>query len=152
MMADTEGKKNGYDKCTAQIDKLTFETYNKKFANTTKADWLCSNPNIVKAYLTDESCGKGFTAGLFHDLLDGMEYTCNKTNMKKMNPKCPILMLSGANDPVGDFGKGVKKLQKMYKSLGIPVSCQIFNGARHDILNDRGNQRVYLEIAKFIME
>lgn len=152
MMAQSEGKKHGKDKQTAQIDKLTFGTYNKNFIGETKADWLCSNSTVVKEYLEDNQCGSGFTAGLFNDLLSGMEYTCNRQNIKKMNKECPVLLLSGSKDPVGDCGKGVKKLQSVYEAVGISAKCRLYSGCRHDILHDKAMNHVYIDIANFIMK
>jgi alpha-beta hydrolase superfamily lysophospholipase len=36
-----------------------------------------------------------------------------------MNHNLPILLISGKDDPFGEYGKGVKKLGKIYKKAGF---------------------------------
>ena len=35
--------------------------------------------------------------------------------LKKINSKLPILLISGKEDPFGDYGKGVRKLDENLK-------------------------------------
>ena len=149
MMAKSEGKKYGMTKGTAKIDGLTFGTYNKKFEKDTHVDWLCASDAARKAYLNDKRIGMGFTAGLFYDLLWGMEYTCDSSNISQMNKDCQILMISGGQDAVGDFGKGVAKLEKLYNKHGLKVQKIIYDDARHDLLNEHCAQLVRQDIINF---
>ena len=151
MMADSEIKKFGDKKGTAKIDGLTFGTYNKRFEQKTYADWLCANKKSLQEYLNDKRVGPGFTAGLFLDLLSGMHFTCDKKNIAKMNKKCPVLMVSGSQDAVGDFTKGVYKLQKIYNDNGISATAKTFSGMRHDVLHETGKHNVHFEVANFIL-
>ena len=36
-------------------------------------------------------------------------------NQLKMNEQLPILLISGKDDPFGDYGKGIRKLGKKFK-------------------------------------
>ena len=36
-----------------------------------------------------------------------------------MNEQLPILLISGKDDPFGDYGKGIRKLGKKFKRAGI---------------------------------
>lgn len=51
----------------------------------------------------------------------------------------PLLIASGALDPVGDAGRGVKKLYDFYvgKAGMKNVSLTLFDGSRHEFLNER---------------
>ena len=150
MMAQSEGEKFGMTKGTAKIDGLTFGSYNKKFEKETHVDWLCANETARKAYLNDEKVGKGFSAGLFYDLLWGMEYTCDTSNISYLNKECPILMISGGQDAVGDFGRGIKTLEKVYNKHGLKVQKIIYDNARHDILHENCAKLVRQDIINFI--
>ena len=150
LVATLEGEKYGYKNETDMISKLTFDEYNKHFSGKTRVDWLCLNLEERDKYLNDERCGKAFTAGLFKDLLFGIEYTCNRQNMKQMNTGLPILLLSGSRDAVGDFGKGVKTLHQKLSKLGYSSEYIIYNMMRHDILHETGVEKVHNDIITFL--
>ena len=150
MMAKSEGKKHGMTKGTAKIDGLTFGTYNKKFEKETHVDWLCANKAARQEYLDDKKVGMGFTAGLFYDLLWGMEYTCDAANISSMNKDCQILMISGGMDAVGDFGKGIVNLEKLYNKNNLKVQKIIYDNARHDVLHEDCAPLVRQDIINFI--
>ena len=50
----------------------------------------------------------------------------------------PVLLLSGASDPVGSEGKGVEAVSRQLKKLGMTnVTVQLFPNARHDIFHEK---------------
>ena len=110
FIAKSEAKKHGEDNPTPMIKSLSFDNYNKLFKpNRTDYDWLCLSKTSLDKYIKDEKRGKELSAGLFREMLSGMEYTGNLENIKKMNKDIPIIFLSGEMDPVGEKGKSVKK-------------------------------------------
>jgi alpha-beta hydrolase superfamily lysophospholipase len=64
--------------------------------------------------------------------------------------KLPILLLSGEDDPVGDYGKGVKKVYSRLLKNGKTVSLRLFSGYRHEILQDFCRDEVWEEICLFL--
>lgn len=148
MVVKNEAKKYGDNVATEQIRKLTFETYNKKFApNRTPYDWLCSNNEELDKYINDPLRGEAMTVGLFREMLSGMKYTGNIRNIKKMNKDIPILLLSGSQDPVGDFGKGFDKAIRRFKRANIQsISSILYSNLRHDILHENIRLKIYNDI------
>ena len=65
-----------------------------------------------------------------------------------MIPKgLPVLFVSGAEDPVGGFGKGVRKIYEKYRAAGIQdVALRLYTGDRHEILNETDRQQVYEDL------
>ena len=61
-----------------------------------------------------------------------------------MIPKeLPVLVISGADDPVGEFGKGPKIVAQSYRDNGIKdVTLKLFDGDRHEILNELDHDAV----------
>lgn len=147
-IAIKEGLKYGEDKTTDKIRNLTFGTYNKHFKpNRTPYDWLCLSNTAVDNYIADPLRGDAMSSGLFRELLDGMKYTSEINNVKKINIMKPILLLSGQNDAVGDFGKGVTKVCNEYKKVGVQdLTLKIYNNLRHDIMHEDDRFTIYDEI------
>lgn len=138
MMGVVKGqiKKAGYDQTTDLVRKLSFGTYNQKFKpNRTTADWLCSNEAELDQYLADPLVRKDISAGLFYELLSFMKRTGKSCAYGSM----PILLISGQNDPVGDFGKGVQTIYNRMKKAGMEnVTLRLFD-ARHDIFHEESS-------------
>ena len=62
----------------------------------------------------------------------------------------PILIISGEDDPVGGYGKGIRKIHKLYKNAGIEdVRLKLFPGDRHELLNEIDKDAVMEEIGRF---
>ena len=120
------------------MKKLSFEAYNMYFApNITEADWLWSDPAAVDAYHDDPLCREGISAGLFWQLLSAMKRTGKATTYKAWDRNLPILLMSGQDDPVGDFGKGVTAVHKAITAAGIPdLQMKLYPHARHDLLRE----------------
>ena len=154
FIAKSEAKKHGEDNPTPMIKSLSFDNYNKLFKpNRTDYDWLCLSKTSLDKYIRDKNRGKELSAGLFREMLSGMEYTGNLENIKKMNKDIPIIFLSGEMDPVGEKGKSVKKAYSDFKKVGIEdVSMKLYKDLRHDILHEDNAEQIYQDILEFINE
>ena len=154
FIAKSEAKKHGEDNPTPMIKSLSFDNYNKLFKpNRTDYDWLCLSKTSLDKYIRDKNRGKELSAGLFREMLSGMEYTGNLENIKKMNKDIPIIFLSGEMDPVGEKGKSVKKAYSDFKKAGIKdVSMKLYKDLRHDILHEDNAEQIYQDILEFINE
>ena len=140
MMAivKTQIKSNGFDNTTPLVKQLSFETYNTKFKpNNTDFDWLCSDEAELQKYILDNSCADSISSGLFWQLLSSMKYTASGAAYKNWKKDMPILLISGDKDPVGDFGKGVRRVEASMKKAGITnIVPLLLPGARHDIFHE----------------
>ena len=151
-IAIREGKKNGEENTTPKIKELTFGTYNKKFMpNKTDFDWLLKDEGALNTYIHDSLRGETLSAGLFREMLSAMIFTAKKKNISKMNRNTRILLLSGADDPVGDFKKGVIKTYNAFSKAGIvDLRYKIYDGLRHDILHELDRLVIYNDINNWI--
>ena len=152
-----EIKTHGFNSSTPLIDKMSFENYNQKFApNTTPFDWLCADEEQRAAYCEDHLCRKHISAGLFYQLMDAMRRTGKKSIYEKWDKTIPILLLSGQNDPVGDFGKGIQRVKNNMDKAGLQdVEVHLIPDARHDLLHEEksGSAEAAIEILqKWILQ
>ena len=148
LAAAVIGRRSGFDKFNATIDNLAFGAYNKPFEpKRTPFDWLSVNEENVDRYIADPLCGGGATVGLFRDMLGGIGFIGKAENLKRMDLNTPVLFISGAMDPVGDLGKGVQKAYQSFVAAGVKdVTCKLYPGLRHEILNEKERDRVYADI------
>ena len=65
----------------------------------------------------------------------------------------PVLFVAGAEDPVGACGKGVRAAADLLRRAGVQdVEVKLYEGMRHEILNEPGRARVYTEVVGWIEE
>ena len=63
----------------------------------------------------------------------------------------PVFIVSGSMDPVGDYGKGVTKIYEKLKKAGTrDITMKLYEGARHEILNETCREEVYRDILSWI--
>ena len=131
-------RRAGFDHTTPLVQALSLGAYNRKFApNRTRSDWLCADTEALDAYLADPLCRQDISAGLFWQLLDGMQRT-GGDSYASWRRDLPVLLLSGGDDPVGNAGKGVRALEKKMKRGGLThVTVRLIPGARHDLLHEK---------------
>ena len=149
-----EIKKNGRKYKSKRLDNLIFGGNNKKFKpSKTDFDWLSRDEKEVDKYIKDPFCGVLFTCGFFYDFIKGLKEIEDSDNLKKVPLDLPIYIISGDEDPVGKNGKGVLRLRDRYINLGVKdVSCKLYEGGRHEMLNEINKDEVIENIILWINE
>ena len=153
LLLNSEVKKNGLKAYSEKIDKLIFGGFNSQVKGAlTPHDWLSHDQYSVQDYLDDPLCGFMVTNSLWLDLANGMETIYSAKAMQAILDELPILLLAGANDPVGNNGKGPTQIYKMLHKLEKNVELKLFEDMRHEALNELNNSKVYVHIYTYIMK
>lgn len=106
--------------------------------------WLTRDKEIVKRYYKDPKCTFILSLGGFKGLLQACKYDNDQKNIERIPKDMPVLFVSGSRDPVGDMGKGVGRAYQQFEDAGLSdVSLKLFEGARHELLNELNRQEVY---------
>lgn len=137
------------------VHKSAFKSNNDKISNPkTTFDWLSTDTNEVKKYIEDSFCGMYMTNGFYNEFMKGMQ-KISKLEKKNLHKKTladtPILFISGKDDPVGGYGKFVESTREKYIRNGSKeTSLILYDGMRHEVLNEKDRARVYSDIKLFI--
>ena len=146
------GKLNGKHRSNELLKKLFFSQFNKKFKpNRTKVDWISSDENQVDLFEADPLRIEDFSLSIFLDILKGSK-KINQVSTFENTPKdLPIFIFSGDKDPVGEMGKGVKKVAKKYKNAGIEdITLRLYKGGRHEMLNEINKNEVEQDLLDWL--
>lgn len=152
-LAGTIAKVKGSRHKSTFIDKVAFGTYNGKIENPeTSFDWLSTDKSEVEKYVADKYCGFLFTAAGYKDLFTILHSVSGKDWYKAVTNDLPLLIISGEDDPVGAYGKGVKQVYNDLKDAGKKdVTIKLYKGMRHEILNEVDRKVVYEDVAAWIL-
>ena len=145
-------KINGKHRSNEMLKNLFFNQFNKKFKpNRTKVDWISSDEKQVDIFEADPLRIEDFSLSVFLDILKGSKKINKLPTFENTAKELPIYIFSGDNDPVGEMGKGVKKVAKKYKKAGIlDVTLKLYEGGRHEMLNEVNKDEVEKDLLKWL--
>lgn len=142
----------GEKKPSQSLQKMMFGSYNKKVEHPrTEFDWLSRDKKQVDAYIAHPKCGFVASCGLARDMLGGIAMIQKQENLDKMCRDLPVLFIAGGDDPVGNYGSGVKQAGEAFRKTGMTdVKVKLFPLARHEILNEINRTEVYDFVSNWI--
>lgn len=154
MLAQGEAKLWGSHYRSRLLLWMTCGSYNAKFQpNRTNFDWISRDPAVVDAYATDPECGFPFTVNAYYNMFRGMSKIVRPVDLAQMPKELPVLFAAGGRDPVGDFGRGVRKTEEIFRQAGMRhVKCILYPEDRHEILNEPDRRQVYEDIWEWMRQ
>ena len=122
---------------SGKLNAMVFGSYNKKVEHPRTAyDWLSRDKAQVDAYVAHPKCGFVPSCGLLRDMMGGIAAIQKQENLNKMEKALPVLFVAGGDDPVGNYGAGVRQAGEVFQKTGMTeVQVKVFPLARHEILN-----------------
>ena len=134
------------------LNDMAFGSYCKKIDNPrTPFDWLSTNEENVDRYIADPLCGFVAKCSMYRDMMGGLKFLTKQSNIDKMNKDAPIYFMSGAEDPVGDYGAGVEKAYRAFCDAGLhDVTMKLYPGGRHEMLNETNREEVMQDILAWL--
>ena len=135
------------------MEKLFFSGSFRKFSmgsEDPENNWLTKDLEIAAKYYKEPRCTFRFTLNGYAVLMKVVRYDNQPENMDKIPKDLPLILLSGADDPVGNMSRGVLLVEKKLKQAGIKdISCRLYDSDRHEILNETDRDVVYRDILKW---
>lgn len=142
----------GWEARSRFVDNLAFSGNNKAFEPArTPQDWLTKDETIVDAYRADPWCTYVFTLNGFLGLFKTIAFIQKKKNIARIPKALPLFLVSGAEDPVGGFGKGVRRAYEDLVKAGMTdVKIKLYPGDRHEILNETDHETVDADLSAWL--
>lgn len=139
-------------KRSIKLNRFFNNLNNRHFKNdTSETRWLSVNKANQLAFVQDELCGIPFTNNGFHTLLTLNIQSTKNDWAAKISRDFPFLFVSGAEDPIGNFGKGVTETVKNMEEDGFSnTRLLLYPKMRHEILNEDVREQVFEDIRNWI--
>jgi len=151
-LTDIIAKIKGAGYYSAFVQNMSVGSFNKGIPHPkTPVDWISKNEENIAAYVSDSYCGHGFKVSAFNDLFHLTKNMTQVKRYKNVNKKLPILAVRGEEDLSTGLEKGSRASIKVLESAGFHYIKQInYPDMRHEILNERGREKVYQDVVNFI--
>lgn len=152
LLARVVAALRGADARSELLHSLCDGAYGKRVrAPRTPFDWLSRDEDVVDAYITDEACGFTFSAGAYATLADLAFCAGLPDTFAAVPHGLPVLFIAGDADPVGDMGQGVENAATRMSAAGVAdVSFKLYEGMRHEVLNELGREQVYQDVLSWL--
>ncbi len=132
----------GADKQGKLIERLSFGAYAQKFDDR---QWLSTDNDYNRSYYMDKLCGFTCSNNFYLCFFKGLLSLYTKKYAAGLHKDMPLLLISGAEDPVGNMGKGVEKLCRYYESRGMThVRLHLIGGSRHVCLGEKEHREEFV--------
>ncbi len=135
------------------VDNLAFGSYNARFQEEHDPHaWLTPAISVRDVYRADPLCTFKFTVSAMGDLIRLVKLTNSRRWFGAVPTNLPVLLLSGTEDPVGNNGKGVRTVADRLRAAGVPVTCRLYEGMRHEIIHHIGEIPLLSDIRDFLSD
>ena len=86
-------------------------------------------------------------------MMGGILYNQDPSNLNRMRRDLPVLFISGGDDPVGNYGQGVRRSADAFREAGMEqVDVKIYPLGRHEMLNEINRAEVFRTVNIWIRE
>lgn len=142
----------GADRQAHLLYALSTGRYNKEFSkNPDGNDWLCRDPEVVRAFDEDPLCGVPVPNSFFDEMLALFSYTWTSAGERRIPKHLPMYFFAGTEDPVGNRTRGIVALMERYKNLGIAnIDYHFYPGGRHETLNEINKEEVHTDLIRWL--
>ena len=114
----------------------------------TPSDWLTRDTAEVDRFIADPLSGDAnpLTFGYLADLFDVVAPA--RDHLAAIS--CPVLVIAGDQDPAAAMGAHATSLAQALRVHGVAVDVALYEGARHELLNETNRDVVTTDIIEFL--
>ena len=135
------------------LTAMAFGSYNKKFKEEKSLfSWLTRDEAVRAAYAGDPFCTFVFTTAGYDTLFSLLGEVSDKKWAQTVPKQLPVLLFSGDMDPVGNYGKGVRRVYDRLSAEGCNVRLKLYEGGRHEMHNETNRDEVLSDSIAFAKE
>lgn len=148
FLASLIGRLRGERYRSGLLRSISFAGYNKKYEKgCDKNAWLTRDKDVVSRYNGDRLCNYTFTVSAYADLFRILGAVSRKDWATRYPASLPTLLVSGEDDPVGAWGKGVEKLAARMRKAGVAdLTVKLYPKMRHEVLNELSKETVWSDL------
>lgn len=119
------------------FDKAFLNMTERYGKNAKPNDWISSDPRVLVDYMHDPFNALSSSLQLLWDFVQLYGYVISSACIDKIPTRLPIYIISGDQDPCGNYGEGAYHAANVMINSGHDVTVHVYPGYRHEIQNAR---------------
>lgn len=133
------------------LENLTLNNFSKGLEGNDKQAWLSSNKATLDSIKSDNLTQFKFTLNGYLNLYRLLISVYHKKDWQMKNKDLKILFISGQEDKALVNKSKWFAAQDLLKDVGYSnITCKLYPGFRHELLNEMNNDMVFDDIISFI--
>ncbi|KRF36097.1 alpha/beta fold hydrolase [Nocardioides sp. Soil805] len=127
------------------------EAFNAGFEQRTGYEWLSRDEAEVDAYVADPLCGFDLPDDTVPALFGAAATLADPAALARIRSDLPLLVVSGAADPLAGGGDLVQVLAQRYRDAGVAdVTVRLYDDARHEVFNETNRDEVTRDVIAWL--
>lgn len=114
--------------------------------------WISKSTENIENWRNDPMCGFPMSGALTRELVAMACKASDAGWAQKLPSDFPVLLISGAKDSVGFFGKAVIEVADALMLAGLDPQVILYPGDRHEILHEDDREKVFSDVRQFLKE
>lgn len=139
-----------------RLNSVFTKIINRRFKNdkgSTTLSWLSASKENQEAFMADKLNGIPFTNNGYFTLAKLNLKATEKNWAKSIKKDFPMVFMSGIDDPIGGFSKGVVQTTSDLENQGFTeITTILYPKMRHEILNEEDRGLVFKDVVDWITE
>lgn len=125
-----------------------------KLANNDNDKWVCQNPSVMVVYRKDPLVkGCVYTTAAINAIVELAGTLSRREDFICRNPELKILSCTGKEDICTGGEAGLQASLSLLGKIGyINVRHIVYEHMRHEVINEKGNDKVYADMLAFFDE
>lgn len=112
--------------------------------------WISRNKDNLARWREDPYAGFPVGNELAGELVSLAVKAGMPKTVRRLPADFPVMLISGAKDPVGFFGRGVIAYSDLLLQAGIIPEVILYPADRHEILNEEDREKVFADVVSFL--
>ncbi len=93
-----------------------------------------------------------YCMGALRDMFHMLSQVSKKTWYKMVPKDLPILLISGSDDPVGLYGKGILEIKNKLQRENCNINMKLYEGMRHNIQDESDRNIVFQDVLMWMKD
>lgn len=133
------------------LEKLVYKRLNRKFkGEKDELSWFSEDKTIRDKYSSDVRCQFTFTISAYENIFKMLSLVSTRQWYRSVPEELPIMLISGKDDPIGDFGKGIQEIQENFLKINHHVEIRLYDGVRHELQGDEKRNQIFADVLNWM--
>lgn len=133
------------------LERSLYKKLNRKFLSEHDDwSWVAADETERKCYMEKHDGKLPLSVAAYEDILKMLALVSTKKWYTMVDKDLSFLLLSGKEDPIGNFGKGVEEVRRGLEDTCHRVTIKMYDKMRHNIQDEQGCGEVFGDILQWM--
>lgn len=141
----------GLNQRSRLVENMIYRRLNRKYRGERDyLSWFSADEDVRERYGADKRSQFQFTLSAYENIFKMLELVSTKKWYHSIDRELPILLVSGKDDPIGNFGKGIEEIYGRLSGEGCCIEMKLYDGIRHELQGDPDREVIFNDMLNWM--